>query len=192
MIADALVIAVLLVCIFWGSKQGIAKMFLNILGWAISFVAGVLLYNPVRGLLEAMEISKGIALKLKETGAMEGIPGIMLDRAVPGMTEGIYMEAANTAVSVISFVAVLIIVRVVLFLITLIMGVASNLPVIHQINGLAGGIAGFFVGVVVILVAFAAMGAFEAFGINQAAQIFDGSNIAWLIYNNNPLLGFFV
>lgn len=192
MIADSAVIAVLLLCIFWGSKRGIAKMVLNIAGFGISAAAGLLLYKPVSSFLETMEISKGLAEKLRETGAIENMPGIMLDSAMSYVADDIYAGAANTAVSVISFLAVLIIVRLVLFLISMIMGVASSLPVIHQINGLAGGIAGFCMGAIIILVALAVVGIMEAFGTGSIAeQLFNGSNIALLIYNNNPILGIF-
>ncbi len=190
MITDAAVIGILLIFVFRGSKKGLVKMLFSLLSMAISIVAGFLLYRPISAFLEKMEISKGLAEKLEAGGALDRLPGIMTDTAMPEVTHELYSTAANAAVSAVGFLGVLIIVRLVLLLISAILGAASDLPVIHQANGFAGGIAGFCLGLTVILVLLAAVGVFEAFGgVNITEPLLKGSNITRLIYNNNPLLG---
>lgn len=192
MIADAVVIIVLLACIFSGQKRGIAKMLLNIAGFGVSAVAAIMLQKPVNAFLESMQIPQGLALRLAENGSLDLLPGILLDTSAVSLSDNIYTALANTVVSTVSFLAAFLLVRLVLFFISAIMGIATSLPVIHRANGLLGGIAGFFTGTLLILIILAVIALWEAFGTGNAAeQIFDGSRLALLIYNNNPILSFF-
>lgn len=190
MILDAIVIAVLLAFIFWGSKRGMAKMVLSTVSFALSLVAGYVLYRPVSAFLGKMQIAEGLAAKLEESGAIARLPGVMKD--IPFASSAaieLYRGVAVAAVTAISFLAVVIIVRFTLFFISLVVGVASNLPVIHQANSLIGGVLGFAMGLLVVLLFFAVIGVMEAFGINNIiGSLLADSNIAALIYNNNPLL----
>lgn len=189
MLADVITLALLLVFILWGTKRGLAKMALSAVSYVISLIAGYLLYRPVNSFLAEMRIAEGIASKLRENAIIEYLPGIMQDLPFVSSDE-IYGVIAAAAVTAASFLAVVIIVRLVLFMLSLIIGAANSLPVIHQANSLAGGIMGFVLGLMLELIIFAAIGVLEAFGTASiAAKWLDGSLLAALIYNNNPLLG---
>lgn len=190
MVLDAVVLAVLLIFIFWGTKRGLAKMALSAVSYVLSMAAGYVLYRPVSEFLIRMKIAEGLVTKMEESGVLERLPGVMLDVPfVSSAADEIYTAAANAAVAIVSFLAVVIIVRLALFFISIIIGAAGSLPVIHQANGLAGGALGFCLGVVFELIVFAVIGVLEAFGtVNIAGGLFADSHIAALIYNNNPLL----
>lgn len=194
MILDAVVLAVLLIFIFWGTRRGLAKMILSLVSYGVSIVAGYLLYRPVSEMLGRLEVAQGLAAKMEESGVLESIPGIMRDAPLTAnAADMVYTAAAEAAVAILSFLAVVIIVRVVLFFVSVIIGVASSLPVVHQANSLGGGVIGFCLGVIFELLVFGVIGVMEAFGsLSVAGDMLAGSHIAALIYNNNPLLGLLI
>ncbi len=192
MILDIITLALLLVFIFWGTKRGAMKMLLSIVSYGAAIAAGFLFYRPIAELLNTMGITEGLAHKLEQNAAAMLLPGVMRD--LPFMAESageMAMSAASAAVSAVSFIAAAVLVRLVLFVISAVLGIAGSLPIIRQANGLVGGIAGWGVGVLIELIAFGILAVFEVFGkTGTAAQLMEGSQIAMLIYNNNPLLSF--
>ncbi len=187
MLADIITLAVLLAFIFWGTKRGLAKMAFSAVSYALSLVAGCFLYRPLNSFLVKMKIAEGLALKMEKNAVIEKLPGVMQDLPFVS-SDDVYGVLASAAVTLVSFLSVVIIVRLVIFLVSMIIGAANSLPVIHQANSLAGGIMGFVIGLLFELIVFAAMGALEAFGTLSIAGQLDGSLVASLIYNNNPLL----
>lgn len=191
MIIDIALIVFLLAFVLWGTMRGMARMIFSAVSSILALVAGYVLYKPISSILEKLEVADGLAGKMAENGIIERLPGIMRDLPmVSSAVDEMYRSVAVAAVGVMSFVAVVIVVKVVLFLISAIIGLASNLPVIHQANGLGGGLIGFGIGIVFALLIFTVLSALEAFGkIDVMSTWLDGSYIASLIYNNNPLLG---
>ncbi len=192
MISDLVTIGFLLLFIFWGTKRGVMKMALSAVGFTVSVVAGCLLYRPVAQLLQKAEITQGLAEKFTAGGALETLPGVMRD--LPFAAEGtaeLASAAAQAAVGAVSFIAVVLLVRLVLFVISVILGFAGSLPVVRQANGLGGGIAALAIGVFVEFLVFAVIAMIEVFGkTGIAAKLFDGSHVALIMYNNNPILSF--
>ena len=191
MIFDVILLVVLLAFVLWGMKRGVARMIFSAVSSILSLVAGYMLYKPISSVLEKLEVADGLAGKMAENGIMEKLPGIMRDLPmVSSAVDDMYRSVASVAVGVMSFVAVVIVVKLVLFLISTIIGMTSNLPVVHQANGLAGGLIGFGIGIVFTLLVFTVLSALEAFGKIDVMNVWlDGSYIASLIYNNNPMLG---
>lgn len=191
MVIDIVLIVFLLAFVLWGMKSGMARMIFSAVSSILALVAGYVLYKPIGSVLEKLEVADGLAGKMAENGIMENLPGIMRDLPmVSSAVDEMYRSVAVAAVGVMSFVAVVIVVKLVLFLISAIIGLASNLPVVHQANGLGGGLIGFGIGIIFTLLIFTVLSALEAFGkIDVMSTWLDGSYIASLIYNNNPLLG---
>lgn len=191
MVIDIVLIVFLFAFVFWGTKCGMARMIFSAVSSILALVAGYILYKPISSVLEKLEVADGLAGKMAENGIMERLPGIMRDiPMVSSAVDDMYRSAATAAVGVMSFVAVVIVVKLVLFLISAIIGLASNLPVVHQANGLVGGLIGFGIGILFTLLIFTVLSALEAFGkIDVMSAWLDGSYIASLIYNNNPMLG---
>lgn len=191
MVIDIVLIIFLFAFVLWGTIRGMARMIFSAVSSILALVAGYLLYKPISSVLEKLEVADGLAGKMAQNGIMERLPGIMRDLPmVSSAVDEMYRSVAVAAVGVMSFVAVVIVVKLVLFLVSAIIGLASNLPVVHQANGLGGGLIGFGIGIVFALLIFTVLSALEAFGkIDVMSTWLDGSYIATLIYNNNPLLG---
>ncbi len=192
MLSDLLTVLFLLMFVFWGTKTGAAKMVLKILSLGASMALGLVLYRPISKALSGLGIVDGIAAKLSDNiDSIIHLPGVMRDvMTVTGATEELTRSVASAAVSAVSFFAVVVLIRVLIMLVSLVVGVASSLPVIKQTNGLLGGILGFALGTLTIFLVFGVMAVAEVFGgISLAEKAFDGSFLAVILYNNNPLLG---
>ena len=195
MIIDLLTVIFLAAFVFWGTKRGAMKMLLSAVSFAVSMLIGVLVYRPISGLLESLGIVEGLTAKLTENiSGIANLPGIMLDTAHIAMTEEIMTGTiARAAVFSISFLAVVILVRIVLFIVGAAVGLAGSMPVIKQTNGLLGGVGGFIVGMLIVLLAFGVIAVMEVFGSSGIAEsVFGSSHLAVFIYDNNPLLGMVV
>lgn len=165
-------------------------MLLSALGLVVSVLAGMFLYKPVSGLFAGLRES--LTLRLSEDiDGMTRLPGIMRDFIVATGADSVLAETvAGAAVGALSFLSVVVLARLLLTVTGAVMGVAGSLPVIRQANGLLGGLLGFIEGVVALFVIFGVIAVVEALGQpDLAAGMFDGSHIAALIYDNNPLLG---
>ena len=192
MVTDILTAAVLLAFVFIGSKRGAMKMLLSALGLVVSILAGMFLYQPVSELLAGTGLEARLAEKLGENmDRITELPGIMRDFiAMTGADDKLASAVAGAAVGALCFLSVAVLVRVLLLILGAVMGLAASLPVIRQANGLLGGILGLLEGAVALFVIFGVVALIEAFGhTGLAAKIFDGSHMAALIYDNNPLLG---
>ncbi len=187
---DIATLVFLLAFVLWGSRRGLMKTVLSLVSMAVSLVAGYLLFRPVSAMLSRLEVAGAIAKKLSESNMLENLPGVMRDLPIASAaTDGLYGAVAQAAVDVLGFMAVVIVVKLALLIISGVLGAASSLPVVRQANGLAGGALGFALGAVFALVVFACLGALEAFGkINIMGELLRGSRFASLLYNNNPLL----
>lgn len=192
MITDLLTVLFLLVFVFWGSRRGAAKMVLRLLSLGASMIVGFVLYRPISAGLDGLGIVDGVAAKLSENlDGMVNLPGVMRDvMTETGAAEELTRSVAGAAVNAISFLAVVVLVRVLIMVIGAVVNVAGSLPVIKQANSLLGGILGFLLGIAAVFVVFGVLAAAEVFGhVAIAAKVFDGSFFAVLLYDNNPLLG---
>ncbi len=187
---DIATLAVLLAFVLWGSRRGLVKTAFSLVSMAASLAAGYLLFRPVSAALARLNVADAIAKKLSESDMLASLPGVMRDLPIASAAaDGLFGAVAQAAVDVLGFMAVVVVVKLLLFIISATLGIASSLPVVRQANGLAGGALGFALGAVFVLVVFACLGALEAFGkINVMSGLLQGSRFASLLYNNNPLM----
>ncbi len=195
MTADLVTLLFLLAFVLWGAKRGAVRMLTSALGLAASVILGFVLYRPIASVLENMGIADGLTAKLVENiDKMINLPGVMRDvMNVTGAENEFARSVAGAALSLVSFLAVVLLVRAVLLVVNAVLGTAGSLPVIKQSNRMLGGIAGFVIGAVAAFLIFGIIAAVEIFsGADIADDIFRGSFLASLLYDNNPLLGLLI
>lgn len=99
------------------------------------------------------------------------------------------MSVASFVVKGISFVAIFIAVSIVIMILRLILGGVMDLPVLKQLDGLAGLGAGFVLGIIQLLVIFAIISFISPMQIMSGINnLIEASTIAKIIYNNNFLV----
>ena len=195
MIIDLATVIFMAAFVLWGAKRGAMKMLLSAISFAISMLVGAFVYRPISGLLTNLGIVDGLSQRLAENmESINELPGIMRDVVSISEVEAELSTAiAGAAVTIISFLAVVILARIVLFIVSTVLGLAGAMPVIKQANGLLGGVGGFAVSLLIVLLAFGVIAVMEVFGSAGIAEsIFGDSHLAVMIYDNNPLLGMVV
>ncbi len=193
MLVDVIMLLLLLVFTLYGVKRGGAKMLFSMGSFVLSLIAGFLLYRPISETLEKTGMVQGLSAKLETRMDITGqLPEIMRGYALSAEKE-FFASIAEAAISVISFIAVLLLVRIILWVISTFLGVASSLPVLHQANGALGGVIGLLLGVMAVLILLGIFALIEAFGSGGIVEpLLDGSLATRAVYDNNPLLGLLI
>ncbi len=193
MLIDVIMLLLLLVFALYGVKRGGAKMILSMASFVLSLIAGLLLYRPISEILKNTGMAQGLSAKLAERMDITGqLPEIMRSYALSAEQE-LFTSIAEAALSVICFIAVLLLVRIILGIVSTFLGIASSLPVLRQANELLGGVLGLLLGVMAVLILLGIFALIEAFGSDGTVEpLLEGSIVTRAIYDNNPLLGLLV
>ncbi len=99
------------------------------------------------------------------------------------------MSIARFVVKGISFIAIFIIVSLLVMIVRLILGGIMELPVLHQLDEVAGLGAGFILAIIELLVVFSIISFISPLEIMSGINnLIESSSIARFIYNNNFLV----
>ncbi len=217
-----LVIGILAVMTFLGFKKGLIKMVLSMISLIVTIIAVSIVTPIISDLIkdntsvmatieaavdESLEIDDEVLdnVQLDVIDNLE-IPDVIKNLIKDNETIEKYKEMGiesfntyvvklvantifNVIVFVVSFIIVFIAVRIVFAAINLI----SKLPVIHQVNTLAGTVVGFVEGVIIVWIFFAVVTMFGSteFGMDVFAQI-NGNAFLSFVYNNNLIMKYLV
>ena len=211
-IIDLIILALIVLSVILGCKKGLAKSLIKILSFFIAIIIAVILYKPVANfIIEKTLIDDNIKESvinlvkddIEETGEVKedtNLPKAMVnyindsvknavtetkDKIVENVADGI----AVTAVNIGSAVAIFIVVRIVLLVISLISDILTDLPVIKQFDKTGGVIFGLLRALVIIFIIFAVLSLISPL-IEQTGIIsmINTSFIGSLLYDNNLLL----
>lgn len=98
---------------------------------------------------------------------------------------------SGIVISALAFVITFLIIQILLWVISMALDLLGRLPLIKQVNKLAGLLAGLAHGLVLVWILFIVLTVFGSSGWGQKAMEMIGSNeLLGLIYNNNILLDF--
>jgi uncharacterized membrane protein required for colicin V production len=134
-----------------------------------------------------------ITEKLHLTGTMQDKIGIdtLKDTSTTtsGMVDSLSGRITDLVMLVIAFIAVYIIAKLLLFLISEVIKKTAKLPVIRSFDKIGGALFGFVEGILIIWVLFMIMFLFRASDLFRPVfDMVNGSKIALFLYDNNILL----
>lgn len=205
MIIDILLFLILTVVMALGYRGGFIHTFLHLAGWFLALGFGFFLTPSVKAhLISADYFYTGIHDKLldKMPGGIAadslqetGIPLILRD-FINGFTatisENVATALTDLIMTIISFLLIVILVKLILNFISLVFSKKKNDGAIGFIDGLMGLAFGFFKGMIILYVILALM--IPVINLASPDHTFtlltslDSSVIAKDLYNNNPLL----
>lgn len=146
------------------------------------------------GLLAETELStkiaelvnqKYISAELGSVASDGGIFAKYLSKAAVGAADTLSRSIAGIILNIIAFVAVLLAVRLIIFILGKLFGIVLKLPIIKQLNGLGGAVAGGLLGVLVLYTVFALAAAFVPLGNGFIASEIEKSSFAKGMYEDN-------
>lgn len=207
-IFDIIVVAIIALNIFICYKKGLVKLAVGLIAVFASIILAVVLYKPVSNMvIENTEIDDKIknaiienfTTESEETEEKQDDDGFMkyiekyVDDAVNKTKNEVVIEASDTiAVKVINIcviLAIFILARLVLILLTFIADLITELPILKQFNEIGGIIYGIVKALLIIYVILAVL-FFVVYttGNTTIADAIANSFITKFFYNNNLLL----
>lgn len=206
-ILDLVVLGIILLNVFICYQKGLVKLAVGLVAVFISIILALILYKPVSNLvIEKTEIDDKIEktiienftseqeseAEIDDNGFMKYIEQYV-DDAVNKTKNEIVTEAAGTiAVKVINIgviIAIFVIARLILILLTFITDLITELPIIKQFNDVGGVLYGIIKALLIIYVLLAiAFFIVYISGNNTISEAISNSYITKFFYNNNILL----
>ena len=179
--ADIALVLIIALFMILGSKKGLIRTLVGAASTLVSLVLSMLLYRPVSQALYNSSFGDSVRAYVHE----------LLTKNVHGGAQMLINDAAVEAaailiMNVISFVAVILIVKIIVMLFASIANITAKLPVLKQANSLLGMAAGALSGIIVCYIAIgviAALGGNEA--LSAAAESIEKSYLAINLYNGN-------
>ena len=177
--ADLIAVCFISLYAYIGLKKGFVKSIINLSSTLISLLLTSFIYHPVSEFLYkagAGDKAKEFAIKLLESKA----ESVILERTA---------EAASVViVNVISFIAVIFIIKIILMFLSGTINFITKFPLIKQVNSLFGMVIGFVSGVIITYIV---VGIIAALGENEIVSVIknhiENSYFVILMYEDNMI-----
>ena len=181
MVLDILIIALILLCCFFGFKKGFAYTFIHTAGWVMALMLAFMLTDKFKVILEATPFAKE---HIPDIPASDMIPSILQDTFV-GFTREMIL---SIVAFIILFIGIKIIMSILLHIYThSIRGGFTGF--IDGTLGLAlGMVKGIILVYIILLVCFPLVETLMPDMIGSLHQLMDSSQLAKDLYNNNPIV----
>jgi len=211
MILDAVVLAILALCIYLGYRRGLIRTLFKLCSFLASIFLAWMLYPIVANWLRTTPVYDGIKnflltnMSLEEAGAQTGaqliegfpLPGVLqevllahyqsaMQETIASVEIFVARFFADLATNMLAIVLVFIAVWVLLRILSGMLDIVSKLPVINTFNRIGGIAAGLLKGA---LVCWAGMTVVVFFFLSPTMQA--QLNASWVgiwFYENNPIL----
>lgn len=200
MVADLIIILIIALCTFIGYKRGLIKVAIKLLSFIIAIIIALTLYKPTANyIIQNTEIDDNIQNAITEKILPEGateedeveittnVPEMILEGA-ENTVKSISTTLTTKLIEILSLIAIFIITKIILRVITLISNLIEKIPVIKQFNKAGGTIYGIIQGFLVCFTILAVISLISPF-INQTyIEMINNSFLASKLYDNNILL----
>ena len=179
--ADIILIAVIIISIYIGAKRGLVRTLFTTLSTFISLILTALIYTPFSKALYNSPFGSYIkeltlnffAEKFQNTPQLP-----MINHAA--------QTSSVLIVNIVSFVLVIIVIRIFLAFLFAILNITAKLPVIKQFNSILGMVIGAVGGILISYIAIGIIAALSGDGnIGIIQESIQNSYFAIKIYNNN-------
>lgn len=204
MIMDILAAVILLFSVIRGAQKGFAQTLLSFVQWFACIIAGFFLYGYVKDYIsenttfdDAVHhyILDQITTSIEESTPYNAMPDLFSQWINTGDNNFIYGTAAsltNVVLTVLSFVAVIVVIKIICGVLALIFSKEYHDGLIGFLDGLVGLLFGLVRGILLVFLFFALLvPVLSLLPSNIADTIqtaMDQSYVASMLYNDNLLL----
>ena len=201
---DFIVVAIIAIFAVFGYKRGFLRSVVGILSLIASIALAWMLYPIVTDLFTSLgfrnvvfeEIQNVMSSHIGNSEQIAALPQFMREAAGAGSAEVIASTAAaltETVMNIISFIAVLIIARIIIWIAQKLLIAVSKMPLISLVNKLAGLVLGVAQGLLITFILFSLIYAIVPMSDNSSLySSIENSVIAGKIYDANPIINIFV
>lgn len=206
-IFDIIILAIFALNIFICYKKGLVKLAVGLIAVVVAIILAVALYKPVSNLvMEKTEINEKIenliienfsaktseGQEVRYVGLIDYIEKYATDAVNKTQNEIVYETAGTLAVkvtNVIVLLAIFIVVRALLLLLTFVSDMITSLPLIKQCNEVGGVVYGIIKALLIVYVILAILFfVVLVSGNTQISDIVSSSYITKFLYEHNIIL----
>ena len=207
---DIGIVLFMALCIFIGYKRGLIKLAIRFCALILAIVLTVVLYKPVAGTIMANteldeNISEVIVSKIQNEN-LENISELdkkenqllflgenYIKQAIEEKKEDIAKFVADSLtisiVETLTFISLLLIIRIFLIILNLFADVLGNMPIIKQFNKMGGTIVGIIEGTIIVYSVFAVLSLISPFTENNNIESnINKSFLGKMVYKNNIIV----
>ncbi len=193
---DIAIIVVIGVFIFQGWKKGLVKMGFRLLSHLASLVLAWVFHPYLSAFLQKTSLYEGLFSSVAERtdiGAQAtGAPGFfqqMLEKSTQAVGTAVAEYFAKLLLNGISFLMILVLARVALFLAGKILHFVASLPVVGFFNRLSGMVFGLLEGLLIVCILLAVFYVVPPLRENKPlGHAIEQSVVARSLYQSNPIL----
>lgn len=200
-ILDVVIVAIIALSVYSCYKKGLVNLAVGLIAVVAAIILSVIFYKPVTNLVvENTELDEMIENTLNETfGEQVRFMGLAsyleteADNIVNGTeNETEYVVASvmsEKTVSLIVFIAIFTIVRVVLFALTFVADAITSLPILKQLDDVGGILYGLVKALLIIYAVLAVVSVIVSFTAStEIADVISSSYVTKFFYDNNIIL----
>lgn len=212
-IVDLIIIAIVLLFIIVGYKKGLTGSLIKLLSFAIAVVLALILYKPVANtIIQRTQIDENLENaiittfrsqennQIKQEKKQSNMPETIVNNintqideataeAKNAIVENTAMKTTKTIINIGSGILIYIIVRFILFIISIFAKQITKLPIIKQMDKTGGVIYGILEGMVIVYILLSIISLLSViWNDNIIIQAITKSTIGDMLYNNNIIL----
>ena len=183
---DITLLVILLVFAASGYRRGLVRAVTGLLSLVASFVLAWMLFRPA---VRSHYVEPGIQQAGGSFGSLPAALQSMVDNGTTAFSEAMSTYVTDLIMQVIAFLAVLILVKVLIFVAMRILGILASLPVLSFFNKILGFFAGLLSGLAVVYILLAVC--FAAPPVRESPSVryaLERSVVAKSMYQNNPIV----
>lgn len=200
MVLDIILIAIVLLCIYFGYKHGFVRTLQNLSSFVLSIIIALLTYGKIAELISNSVVGKFIREKIFDSISVSNtdfssLPDFLqtpLESGVESIAETVSANMSIMVISIISIVLTIVVSKFLLGFLFKVLNVFAKMPLLKQCNRLLGIAFGalngyFWVCIVLFVVTYLS----NLPNMELVAEMLDSSNIALFLSDNNLLAGLF-
>ncbi len=200
---DLIFVAAVLIFIFIGIKRGFVKSVMGVISLVLSVFLGIKLYAPFESFMKSLPIMSDMVETIKESFAATIKP--VIEEATYGSlpeyisrlispdimekgSDAISVAAAETVFSLVLIIIFILVIKLGLAMLTGMLGLATKLPVLKQLNKLMGAVTGFIGGMIFCYILASVFSVVAAYGVTWVNDQLQYSLLAKYFIENNIII----
>ena len=217
-IIDIIIIAIIVVCVFFGYKKGLVGVAVNILGFIIALLIALILYVPISNFIinhtsiqpTLEEAIRGTVTSYvikdseeEQEESEDNSPKVMTDyingfiekekqhveQTERQIIDSVSKTVASNLIKIAVGIIVFIVAKIGLIFVKALAKVISKIPIIGQFNKIGGAIYGVLQSLLIVYIMFAVLSVFApTMEKSGILEAVNSSKIGGAMYNNNIIL----
>lgn len=189
LVGDLIILAIIVLSTYMGFKRGFLRSLTGVLSTIISFALTIVLFKPIGKILNNSPVREAVFNKIESL--LESSDNTTL-KLLSAIEKNGVESVTEIALNLISFIVVIVVVKLLLAIVLRAIKFTSRLPIIKQANSLLGGLFGLVGGVLICYIVIAIAEISTQSGMfGWLSKAFENSFLSAFFYRTDFLLNIF-